>query len=743
MFKRTTRFQPDRDGAFMEPLEPRVLLTGDTPFLSLGSPEITDPNNSIVRIETNFGDIDIELFDVSGPNGSTPATATVDNYFNYLKSGRYDETFFHRLAPGFVLQGGRSRFTDENGLEDTLKDPPIANEFDPGRSNVERTIAMAKVGGDPDSATSEFFFNLADNSANLDNQNGGFTVFARVIQGWSVVQTISSLPTDCLDAGVRCPDDPSFTGTPSVFANVPFAGDPSKMPIRDNPSLLVEDDLVEIKDIEVIKRRDVQAYFSQTIFYPEGFANSASINEFLPIENFSSATNFYQVIARYAETKETGFGAGERTLSRDEVIFESSIGPNRRGGFEVHRFTKPASGRVRLFNAYALEIQSTLPLAANLSHFDFGTATGEAFSNTVDTNWSFANVVKTAVNATDVQKDFIIWYDPVKTDAVVKTSFFPAGGGAPISITSNTEGYRRRGLDVSAIDTLPAGEYTAVISSNVPIQAALTHFDPGEQGTTDKGFTEIGLPGAPSTKGAIPMALTDATRDQEISIVNSSDTSTTIVRLFSVSGTDTTPRFLTSLSIPARGRKDFELSSVVNPSLSGVPATIIYETITGFPGVFVHTTQNQADDELGYPAAINLASEVHFAEGFLNPQRAGTDVFETLSVFYPAEAGTADATVDVTFRYNTGETFVTSFTLVPGARKDLNIETIPGIFDQGSPGGINFFYSIGVTSTELFAAQFWHFDLTLGGLQPSGGFGTLGTPVGTQVRLDSLGGPST
>jgi len=69
----------------------------------------------------------------------------------------------------------------------------IMNEFSADRSNLRGTVAMAKLGGDPDSATSQFFFNLDDNSENLDNQNGGFTVFAEVVEGLDVVDAISEV----------------------------------------------------------------------------------------------------------------------------------------------------------------------------------------------------------------------------------------------------------------------------------------------------------------------------------------------------------------------------------------------------------------------------------------------------------------------------------------------------------------------------------------------------------------------
>ena len=144
--------------------------------------------NTIVRMQTDLGSVVIELFDTAAPK-------TVENFLNYVNAGDYDGTFIHRSDPGFVLQMGGYIFDPAQGdffAEGTSHiptDPPVINEF--GMSNVRGTIAMAKLGGDPNSATSEFFFNLADNSENLDNQNGGFTVFAQVISGQDVIDTIA------------------------------------------------------------------------------------------------------------------------------------------------------------------------------------------------------------------------------------------------------------------------------------------------------------------------------------------------------------------------------------------------------------------------------------------------------------------------------------------------------------------------------------------------------------------------
>jgi cyclophilin family peptidyl-prolyl cis-trans isomerase len=135
-------------------------------------------------METSLGNIEVELFDTVTPR-------TVENFMNYVNDGDFTNSFIHRSVPGFIIQGGG--FTFENGeLAAVPTDLPVTNEF--GRSNIRGTIAMAKVSGNPNSATSHWFFNLADNSANLDTQNGGFTVFGQVIgSGMEVVDAIAAL----------------------------------------------------------------------------------------------------------------------------------------------------------------------------------------------------------------------------------------------------------------------------------------------------------------------------------------------------------------------------------------------------------------------------------------------------------------------------------------------------------------------------------------------------------------------
>ena len=144
--------------------------------------------NPIASISSSVGNFDIELFDDSAP-------LTVANFIRYAESGRYNGTVIHRSVPNFVVQGGWLTYESEsNSLMPIKTDSALLNEF--RLSNIRGTVAMAKVGGNPNSATSQWFINLSDNSKNLDNQNGGFTVFGRIIgNGITIADEISSLKT--------------------------------------------------------------------------------------------------------------------------------------------------------------------------------------------------------------------------------------------------------------------------------------------------------------------------------------------------------------------------------------------------------------------------------------------------------------------------------------------------------------------------------------------------------------------
>ncbi len=141
---------------------------------------------TIVEFQTSHGNIQVNLYDESTPN-------TVTNFLTYVNENDYIDTVIHRVEPNFVVQGGGFTFNGDFPLDAIATRPAVINE--PKWSNVKGTIAMAKVANSPNSATNQWFFNLSDNSTNLDVQNQGFTVFGQVIdEGMEVLSEIENVP---------------------------------------------------------------------------------------------------------------------------------------------------------------------------------------------------------------------------------------------------------------------------------------------------------------------------------------------------------------------------------------------------------------------------------------------------------------------------------------------------------------------------------------------------------------------
>lgn len=171
------------------------------PLLSLAAllAVASDANAADAVIQTPLGDIELDLYEDQTP-------LSVANFLDYVRNGGYADAVIHRSVPGFVIQGGAYQVVD-GLIEDIPASDPVPNE--PGIPNTRGTIAMAKLAGDPDSATSSWFINLQDNP-DLDTQNGGFTVFGEVVgDGMTVVDAIAALPV--FNLGV-----PGFGETPLI-----------------------------------------------------------------------------------------------------------------------------------------------------------------------------------------------------------------------------------------------------------------------------------------------------------------------------------------------------------------------------------------------------------------------------------------------------------------------------------------------------------------------------------------------
>jgi peptidyl-prolyl cis-trans isomerase A (cyclophilin A) len=151
---------------------------------------------SKVRMKTNKGDIVIEL-------NAEKAPITVKNFLKYVGDKHYDGTVFHRVIDGFMIQGGGFA-VDAGNLVEKKTGEGIKNESQNGLKNDKGTIAMART-NDPDSATAQFFINVADNAMLNFPSNNGYAVFGKVVEGMDVVEKIKAVETATKPLSMRHP----------------------------------------------------------------------------------------------------------------------------------------------------------------------------------------------------------------------------------------------------------------------------------------------------------------------------------------------------------------------------------------------------------------------------------------------------------------------------------------------------------------------------------------------------------
>jgi len=187
--------------------KPRKILPGMLGLFSLLLATSTLAANPQVRMQTNMGDIVLELYAEQAPK-------SVANFLQYVDEGFYSNTLFHRVIDDFMIQGGG--FTPQFERKETRA--PIVNEADNGLKNLRGTLAMART-FEPHSATAQFFINVKDNDF-LDHtaktpRGWGYTVFGKVIKGMDVVDKIKVLPT-----GASGPFPQDVPTSPVIILNI-------------------------------------------------------------------------------------------------------------------------------------------------------------------------------------------------------------------------------------------------------------------------------------------------------------------------------------------------------------------------------------------------------------------------------------------------------------------------------------------------------------------------------------------
>lgn len=661
----------------LESLESRTLLS-DTPYPVLA--DLESNTNAVVRMETNFGDIDIELFTNEAPN-------TVINFLtNYVVRGKLDQTFFHRdtdlAGSGIdVLQGGGFYFDNTTGATQVDGAAPIALESAATRGNVERTIAMART-NDPNSATSQFFFNVVDNHLALPSAaNNGFAVFGRVIQGWDVVTTISALTKHDISG------DAPIAG--SALAGT-FTETPTTTSYNAANHVVREQDLVFVINAEVIKQGGDHDFFKQRMVFPEGNRTDTS-SETLNLQNPNSVAMIYQVIARY----EYGM--------REEVIAQGSLDPGNSLAIPLSVAGQVSPSLVRVDDPYALVVESApptgtanpLPLAVSSTRTDFRATASEEFFNVTGVpdatlrTWDFARVERNSLSL-----EFVTWLNLSDTTADITLTFYSTGA-SPITANYSTEAFRRGGAEVFDLNggvTLPDGVYGVRVTSTQNIVAELSDWDtafPGEDPSLvyTPGWAVIGTPGGTSTHGSIADAqIFGVNYTNILSFVNPSSTVAVITlsiwRTSRLDGDPPIQRVVTP--IPSNGRTDYSLSTTNLGIPEGEHFSITFNsgsTVVGAQYTSVNETNRNleaavaGDSGVSTSAVTSTSGTIVFTNTSIDPTRTdGSDV-SNFSLFNPFAASGSLLNYTLEARFSDGSSIaVASGSLTPNARLDVRLD---------------------------------------------------------------------
>ncbi len=669
----------------LDELEPRVLLStlfgAELPDLG----DLENPNNPIVRFETNvesadgFSHIDIELFvsEVDDP------TITVENFLGYVRDGQYDNIFMQRSqalsanpdAPSDIIQGGRNRIDEDGSVTAITVGDTIVDEV--VRPNDARTIAMAKTNA-PNSANSQWFFNLVDNEDVLGpdaQSNGGFAVFGRVVddRSWDVVLAIADL--ERLDLSQQL-DDPDFGGGP--FRSTPVTES------FDDSDGFTADEFVTIVNAEVIKPQDTSAFFDQAVFYPEGFSNFRT-EETLTIVNPNAFEGDYQVVARFAQG-----------LDRDIVVTQGTLEAGER--LEIELRGTGDDGRLIGFNPYAVEVHSAfedanaLPVTATLTRADFSDGgegldpfAGESLFNplAIDegdrqstlTTWTFADLER----RDDALESFITWQNLTAESGEVTIEFF-FEDQEPTQLVNPREldAYRRGGINLEGIgeSVLPQKPFAARVTSTVPIVASSSLFRLDQDDPAGTGAAlSLGAPGEPGTIAA----LADARRPQDgsgqVSVVNLG-TEDAVVSLEFVTSTGERRESIFN-TIEAGRRRLFDLDGLPGSSIQAdTPISVRVVGLAGGPPIAAQYTAASSIGGGGALVAPFAATSQIFTDASF---RDDAGFSEIISVYNP---GTTAAEVTFTVIFDDGETFNVRDTAPAERRTELDL-TLTGLSAVG------------------------------------------------------------
>lgn len=492
-------------------------------------------------------------------------------------------------------------------------------------------------------------------------------------------------------------------------------------------------------------RRLMGADMPHELVYPEGYSHSG-INEFVPITNTGDDSVEYELHARYE--------VGER----DQLLAAGTIPAHTRGGVTISRAGDPSSMLVRPDTPYSLVLRTSRPVAATISHYDFGTAIGESFTDDRSTDWTFAEGFKDD----SWTRDFVLFYNPNQQDVTVTLTAYTSGG-QQITLQRTVGAERRGGWNLNAETGVPAGVFGVRVQASAPIVAALSHYEIvtgrgfGALGTSDGGATagvittiefddhdednhrrgggddngggggggggnDDGTPDqgpgdAPGTPGS-----TSFPANSYLTVLNTTNTPAT-VRFTFVTHEDDAPlaNNTRTIVVPAQSRGGLSIRDLgfpIDDEFGAVYRSDVPVTVTA--AVY------QGRDALGAEAATIAATQWGFGEGYMSRLRAGFEVTEDIYLFNPTGS---NVSVTVQFQFSNGQTVNVTKSLSGLELEDVKVHATPEILAMGE----DVFYGVRVIATGTIVAALEHWDRSLGG-----GFATLGVPSGTIVPISQV-----
>lgn len=439
---------------------------------------------------------------------------------------------------------------------------------------------------------------------------------------------------------------------------------------------------------------------TSVLFYPEGFAGG-SVNEFIPIVNPNSFPVTYQLFARY----ETG-------ANPNTPIASGTIAANSRDGVATITSGNLGGALVRTGVGYALELRTSAPVGATLSHFDFSATIGESFTDLTSTTWTFAEAHKDRTN----WRDFLLFYNPGNTTANLTIQAFYTDGFTT-SFNATLDSLRRGGINIDDEGRLTRqGTFGIKVTSDVPIVSSLTSYNLPRAG----GDGLLGDASGGATRGVMPGIQSGAGVVSNFSFLNANNAPATVTLVASYARLDL-PAVTRTITIPARSSYTATFDSI--GLIAGQNAGVSYSSDVA---ITMSTFEFQNGDGDTTTTATTAAKTQLFSDIVIDPTLAGVQYKQRLSFFNPT-AQSID--VAATLLFSDGTTASISTRVEANNYAFLQLDQQPAVLARTGLAT----FGLKLDSSQPFVASLLSYNLLLGG-----GWSQQGQPIGLTTLLSNL-----